>query len=302
MPYKMVIDIGKLCGSLAGAALTHRELITGSLAEHWRAKLPEGQEIPDVLQLQTWVGEDLHQIHGELTLAARNLNTELTEGRKGRLIRDSSLVRTREELIAARRIFEVIYGAGGSEAFFGEPGPQVALDPATVYEQSQVVLGNLTDPEFVPPQLRVDIGVDLTKIAQRLAGPSQELGTALAELHHAIHGANALLESKELALGRLQRRALLGARLLEAVYAYAGHEGIASRTRPSKHVARDGRSEPTGGEGGGEGETPNEEPDDQDPGTPPDGGGEPPPDGSPPAEPGESTPAEESVPTESWTD
>ncbi len=279
MPYKMVIDIGKLCGSLAGAAAKHSDLITGSLAEHWRDKLPEGQEIPNILQVQTWVGEDLRQIHGELSTASRQLNKDLTEDRKGRGVRDSLLARSREELIAARRIFEVIYGAGGSDAFFEEPGTQVALDPATVHEQTVVVLGNLTDPDFVPPPLRVDIGVDLSKIAERLAGPSKELGEALAELNLTTHGTNASFESKEMAFTKLQRQALFGARLLEAVYAYAGHEGISTRTRKSKHALKEATPELGGSEpaAGGEpssgvppsgespsGESPSGEPEDQD--------------------------------------
>ncbi len=235
MPYKMVTDIGKLCGRLAGAAVKHRARISNGLALMWRDRLEEGQEFPDVFQLQTFVGDDLHEIHDELSQAARKLGTELAEDRKGRDLRDGALVETRDELFAARSLFDAMYGPGGSDAMFEEQNSFVQVDPAAVYEQAVVVHGNLVDPEFERPPLRVDVGVDLEKVALRIERPMRELGQALDDLHLSTHGSNASLEAKEDALAKLRKRAGLGARLLEALYAYAGHEGIAARTRRSSH-------------------------------------------------------------------
>ncbi len=58
MSYKMVLDLGKLCGSLAGSAIENRDLILASLTELWSDRLAEG-EIPNLLQIQTFIAEDL---------------------------------------------------------------------------------------------------------------------------------------------------------------------------------------------------------------------------------------------------
>ena len=44
MPYKMVTDVGKTCGRLAGAAFEHRELILDSLFEKFAHKLDSPEE------------------------------------------------------------------------------------------------------------------------------------------------------------------------------------------------------------------------------------------------------------------
>ena len=74
--------------------------------------------------------------------------------------------------------------------------------------------------------------------AQGLAPPLRQLETSLAALHQGTQGSNASLEAKERSMLDLEKLAGQSGRLLEALYAYAGHEGIANRTRPSSHVSR----------------------------------------------------------------
>lgn len=237
MPSKMVVDVGKLCGSLAGSAIQHRDQITVAMTEMWSDRLAEGQ-IPDIQTIQTCIAQDLRDIHQQLIRDSRQLNSDLTEARKGRIARDGSLVETREALFAVRKVLDAIYGPGGADALFEESGSRVAVDPATVYEQAVVVSRNLTDPDFVRPEVRLDVGVDVAALAQRVLVPSRKLGEALDELNLANPRTHASLEAKDRSYGKMTRKALQGAQLLEAIYTYAGHEGIASRTRRSSHRSR----------------------------------------------------------------
>ncbi len=235
--YKMVVDVGKLCASLAGSAIEHRDRITAAMTEMWSDRLPEGQVL-DLPTIQTCVAQDLRDIHTQLTTDSRQVNADLTEARKGRVSRDGSLVETREALFAARKMLDAIFGPGGADALFMQPNSQVEVDPAAVYEQATVVVHNLTDPDFVLPELRLDLGVDLTALAERIRVPAHQLGEALNELSLVNPKSHASLEAKDRSFGKLTKKALQGARLLEAFYAYAGHEGIASRTRRSSHRSR----------------------------------------------------------------
>ena len=237
MVYKMVMDIGKLCASVAGSAIRHSDLITAEMTEMWRDRLAEG-EIPNLRQIQTFVAEDLREIHGQLTADSRQLDVDLTETRKGRLARDGALVASREQLFAARKVLDAIFGPGGADVVFMKPGSQVAMDPVAVHEQTVVVARNLTDPGFALPELRLDVGVDLALLAERIRVPGEALGAALDELNLANPKTHASFEAKDRSFGKLSKRAIQGARLLEAIYAYAGHEGIASRTRRSSHTSR----------------------------------------------------------------
>ncbi|MCP3957933.1 MAG: hypothetical protein GY719_08785 [bacterium] len=266
MPYKMVIDIGKLCGSLAGAALRHRELISVDLADMLREMLEDGQVLPNVHQLQSFVATELNDIHQRLTESSREVNEELTEDRQDRVERDGYWKQTREQLLAGRQVLNVVFGPGGANAFFQEPGAEVAFEQAAVYEQAMVVSGKLLDEQFQPPPVRYDVGVDLPQIGLRIREPADLLGEALARLKVGVHGKNQALESKERLLAHLHKRALQGAHLLEAMYAFSGHEGIASRTRQSKHRIREQTVEvvaepptPTGGEAPGPAEPPTPE-------------------------------------------
>ncbi len=73
MPYKMVIDIGKLCGSLAGAAVRHRELISADMADMLRDAMEDGQDFPNIHQIQTSVADDLHKIYTQLLASSREV-------------------------------------------------------------------------------------------------------------------------------------------------------------------------------------------------------------------------------------
>jgi len=237
MAFKMIDNLEKLCGRLAGAASRHRVLITDALSEKWRSKLPEGQTIPDLFQLQTFLGEELHEIHQQVVANESRLKAELTGDRQTRKIRDRSAGDLRERLFAARKIFDAVFGPGGSDVVFQELNSQVRLDPVPLHRQGVLVHDNLLNPAFVLPPLRLDVGVDLTQIARGMEPSLGQLGGSLSDLHQSTQGSNASLEAKERSMLDLDKLAGLSARLLEALYAYSGHEGIASRTRQSSHVS-----------------------------------------------------------------
>ncbi|MCP3964433.1 MAG: hypothetical protein GY719_41930 [bacterium] len=239
MVYRMIDELEKKCGRLSGAALSHRDTITLTLAQRWAHKLPDGQTVPDVFQLQTFISEDLDELHQEVLRVEGELRSELTEDREKREVRDRARNAVREHLFGARKIFDAIYGPGGSDAMFEEPSSYVRTDPVPLYRQGTALHDNLLDPEFNRPPVRLDVGVDLTMLAQKMKPDLDVLGTAIRQLRKDTQDSNELFAAKDREMDRLDRRIGVSARLLESLYHYADHPGIAVRVRPSTH--RSGR-------------------------------------------------------------
>ncbi len=251
MAYKMVDLLEKLCGRVAGAAIEHRALITDALVRRFKHKLPEGQTVPDIYQLQTWLAEELYENHAEVVASEKSLKSELTEDRQDRKLRARYVSEVRQHLFSARGIFDAIYGAGGSNVMFEEPpGFEVRIDPVPLYRQGVTVHDNILDPDFRRPDLRVDVDVNLDKLARRMEPSLEGLHNTLAVLNTGTQASNASLERKEDGMASLDLRIGLGARLLEALYAWAEHEGIARRVRLSSHRTAGGNA--AGGEPGAE--------------------------------------------------
>ncbi len=246
MAYKMVDDLEKLCGRVAGAAMEHRALITSILTERFRDKLPEGQLVPDILQLQTWLAEELFETHAEVIASESGLKAELTVDRQDRELRERYVSEVRQHLFAARNVFDAIYGAGGSEVMFNESNVQVRIDPVPLYRQGVTVHKNILDPGFRQPLVRFDLEVNLEKLARGMEPSLEGLRQTLDVLNSGTQASNALLAVKETRMGTLDRRISRSARLLEALYNWAEQEGIARRVRLSSHQSVTGGETPDG--------------------------------------------------------
>ncbi len=241
MAYKMVDELEKFCGRVAGAAIEHRALITEALTERFKHKLIEGQTIPDVFQIQTWLAEELHEIHAEVIASETGLKAELTVDRQDREVRGRFVSDVRQHLFSARNIFDAIYGAGGSSVMFQEPpGFRIRTDPVPLYRQGSTVHDNILSPSFRRPRVRFDLEVNLEQLARGMEPGLEGLQRTLVVLRTGTQASNASLAAKELRMSALDKRTGLAARFLEAFYAWAEHEGIARRVRLSTHrVAND---------------------------------------------------------------
>lgn len=235
MPYKMITNVGKLCGRLAGAAFEHRDLIADSLLARWRDRLAESEDFAALRQILTLVGEDLHRQHDALVAVENNLSSELREDREFRILRDTSYIDSRELLIESKVILTLGYGPGGPETFWGEAVVEVPQDPAEVLRQCTRLRANLVDPSFPRPPERPDVMIDLVAFALRFDAPTAALRRAILGLDRGTQGSNRAISDKERELTREQKQAVLAGRLLEALTAYAGHEGVAQRIRLSRH-------------------------------------------------------------------
>ncbi len=237
MAYKMIDWLEKLCGRVAGAAMQHRALITNALAERFRHKLPPEQTVPDVFQLQTWLAEELDELHARVIASEKGLKAELTEDRQDREERGRYVSEVRQHLFTARSVFDAMYGAGGSDVFFQEQSSWVRVDPVPLHRQGITVHDNILNPDFRRPLLRYDLEVNLEGLARGMEPSLDGLRSKLSGLHTSTQGSNALLAAKETDMAELDRRIGAGARLLEALYVWAEHEGLASRVRLSSHRA-----------------------------------------------------------------
>ncbi len=243
MAYKMIDGLEKVCGRVAGAAMEHRALITQALAERFRHKLPDGQTIPDIFQLQTWLAEELDEIHAQVIASEHGLKAELTEDRQDREERGRYVSEVRQHLFSARNIFDAIYGAGGSDVMFQEASSQVRIDPVPLHRQGVTVHRNILDPSFRRPPLRLDVEVNLEKLAHGMEPGLEGLRRTLSVLNSGVQASAASLAVKESRMEKLDRRTGAGARWLEATYNWAEQEGIAARVRLSSHRAGAGSSQ-----------------------------------------------------------
>ncbi len=235
MAYKMVDNLEKLCGEVAGAAIEHRELITAAFVERYKHKLEEGQ-IPDIFQLITWLAEELHEHHGEVVAGESGLKAELTEDRQDRILRGRWGSELREHLFSARRVFDGIYGAGGAEVMFQEPpGFRIRVDPVPLYRQGATVHDNILNPSFRRPPLRFDLEPNLEKLARGMEPSLEGLKHTLEALRTGTQASKASLAAKDTQMAKLDKRTGLGVRWLEATLAWAEHEGLARRVRQSSH-------------------------------------------------------------------
>ncbi len=245
MPYKMVTDVGTLCGRLAGAAFKHRDLIVNTLVDRWRHKLPEGEDFSAIYLFLTLVGEELEEKHQALVASEDELRSELRQDKQDRGIRDDSWSEVRDLLLETKQLIDVHYGPGSVETLFEEDDEEIPTHPDALHRLGVRVRRNLLDPVFPMPPLMVDIGTDLTRHAHRFDQPLEGLGRSVKGLYLGTQGSSASLAVKEDQLLDEQKDAVLAGRLLEAITAYCGHPRVARRIRLSRRRARDRQTTPS---------------------------------------------------------
>jgi len=77
--YRMIDHLAKACGRVRGAALTHRGVICGDIAQRYSDRMAPDQQYPDIHELFTWIGDDLEQYHQEVVEAETRLMHHLTD-------------------------------------------------------------------------------------------------------------------------------------------------------------------------------------------------------------------------------
>lgn len=268
MPFKMVSNLEKDCGRISGFAGSQAAMIAHSLTERWRHKLPPDQEVINVLQVQTFLSEELDDVHQVLISTENEHVAELAEDREAREARDAATAELREKLFQARHIFEGIFGPSASDKIFQEPA-LVPVDPVPLYRLAQRIHANLLNPDFPLPPVRLDIGARLEAIARGFEDPMQRLGTALRRLNWGLPDSSASLAVKQGVMAQLGDEVGDTTRYLKALYVIAGHPGLADRVQRSRHRPRGDASgddapvdvDPTGGDEGGDSPDVDTEPD-----------------------------------------
>lgn len=161
MAFKMVTDSEKAAGRVAGTALAHAGMIAGEPTARWRDRLPEGQEVVDLEQLQRFHGEELHQLRRELIEKEAAHLDRLAEIRETRERRDVAARSVRQRLFKIRDLFEVVHGKRGSRPLFlGEP--VIPVDATPLRRVARTVVDSLTDPDLDLPSVTLQ-GVELSR-------------------------------------------------------------------------------------------------------------------------------------------
>ena len=239
MPYRMVTNVGKQCGRLAGAARQHAERIVSSLTERWQNRLADGEELT-VRKMLALLAEDLQTTHDQLIEVEDSLRSELREDKLGRGVRNRSVSYLRELLFDVKKVCDAHYGPGSAEILFDEDSEDVPTEANEVFRVARRARRNMTDPSFPMPPLKHGVAPDFAGLGGRFDGPLEDLEVTLKELHDATQGSSAKIADKERDLGDFERFAGRSGRFLESITSLSGHGGVARRIRRSRHRARAG--------------------------------------------------------------
>ncbi len=238
MAFKMVTDSEKAAGRIAGTALAHAEMIAGEQTAKWRHRLPAGQTVIDVEQLQRFHAEELLRLRQELRDKEAAHLDRLEEIREARERRDAVVPRLRGRLYAMRDLFQGVYGPRGPRALFAGK-PTVPADATPLRRVGRMVAEKLLDEDLELPEAILE-GTELTHrtLAGQISEPLAELETAMKELEDLLPLASASLEAKKKAHAAADEKSAVLARFLEGLYGLEGHDVLAAKVRPSSHGSK----------------------------------------------------------------
>ncbi|MEM7357412.1 MAG: hypothetical protein AAF657_41750, partial [Acidobacteriota bacterium] len=239
MPFKMITLGEKEIGRIAGNAGAHAGLMASDLTARWRDRLPEGQEVVDLMQVQICVRDDLRALRREIAEIEHEHLKELESDSAARRIRDAARPELREKLIRIQRLWDGAFGVGTSTKVFGDDVTVIPTDPFPLRRVARIAHERLMDPAMVLPPVPME-GVEIQPLAlaRSFEEPLERLDEVLDGLEETLPMTSASLERKVRTLDKLQRQAGIAARFLEALYHLAGHDVIAGRVRLSSRRRR----------------------------------------------------------------
>ncbi len=235
MPYREVIRAEKLGGQFAGHSRQHARRVATAACEPFQDQLRPDQEFLDLYEYQVAVGQELHEMRGELIAIDDRHARERERNRQLREQRDTWVAEMREALINLKETLEGSYGPGTSRRIFQE-APRLPDDPVALFQVGQRAFDTLTDPGFELQPMQPGVAINPRVLAEGFEDPLRGLGELLDRLHdsrsairHTQSEKDALLERVEVYSGKV-------ARFYESLYDLAGYDRLAGRLRQSSHV------------------------------------------------------------------
>ncbi len=242
MPYRMVTNVGKICGQMAGAAVKHADRIVNSFSVRWSDQLEDGEELT-VKKLLVLLSQDLQQAHSRAVETENQLRSEIRQDKQGRSTRNRAMSALRELMFDVKKLCDAHYGPGSVENLFEEDSEDIPILVDEVLRLGLRVRRNMLDPDFPMPPLKHGIAPNFAALASRFDQPLADLETSLRELQQGTQGSSAAIADKERDLGLMQEMGGDAGRFLESITSLAGHKGVARRIRQSRHRARTGTGE-----------------------------------------------------------
>ncbi len=242
MPYRMVTNVGKICGQMAGAAVKHADRIVDSFSARWSDQLEDGEELT-VRKLLALLSQDLRQAHSKAVETENQLRSEIRQDKQGRGTRNRAMSALRELMFDVKKLCDAHYGPGSVETLFEEDSEDIPIEANEVLRLGLRVRRNMLDPEFPMPSLKHGIAPDFAALASRFDQPLADLEASLRELQQGTQGSSAAIADKERDLGQMQEMGGDAGRFLESITSLAGHKGVARRIRQSRHRTRASTSE-----------------------------------------------------------
>lgn len=232
MASKAVVDRQRAARTVASAAYTYSADAAARVKETLVRYAKPGEQVPDLQLLLRLVGRMIASENEALVRADAAHEVELADDNEPRQQRDEAAENLRRMLTDLRTAVETTYGTAGLPRL--QLIDNVPNDPALLASFARTVLTHLRDESVkLPPPRRRGLSLDREAFAEEIATELPALEKALSAVAREAREAEVTLRAKRLTMDANDRAFTRGAGLLSAVFALAGLDELADKTRPS---------------------------------------------------------------------
>lgn len=250
MASKAVVDRQRASRAVASAAYTYSADAATRVKETLVRYAKPGEQVPDLQLLLRLVGRMIASENEALVRADAAHEVELADDNEPRQQRDDSAENLRRILTDLRTAVETTYGTAGLPRL--HVIDNVPNDPVAIASFARAVLTHLRDESVkLPPPRRRGLSLDREAFAEEVAAELPVLENALSAVAREAREAEVTLRAKRLTMDANDRAFTRGAGFLSAVFALAGLDELAEKTKPSPAYpgqTREGLTATTGGD------------------------------------------------------
>lgn len=232
MRSKSVVDRQKVAQALIAAARTHAQSVGDRLLPQLATVIPEGETLPDLVQLQELFVRLLEARLKALVEAEEAHRAELDGTPRLRMRRDEASSVVQQQILALREAVSAVYGSEQMPHVLGFDGP-TAQTPLDLQRQAQRIVSRLQEPVTVEPVSEVLSAeqLDLTGAAERLRETAQVLDEAIQEVLRKTRQAETTLGRRDEALEAFDVTVRCVGLTLRSFLSLAGFSELADRLR-----------------------------------------------------------------------
>lgn len=244
---KMVTDRQRQCEYVDWFVVKHREVLVEALVQLFQRDAGEGQPVPDVVVFIDALILRLRQAFAELKEAEESQLTDLAIDGIHRDQRDAFAKALRDVMTQWRDLFRINFGFRKAAAAGFES--RMATHPLALLRQSDRILTQLHDPEFVLPPPAEGVEVTRETAIAKLEAAAKDLRQTMNDLTGGVTKSEGTKVAKDEAMEHFDEVYRLFVNLLRSAFRLVGKYELAKRltlkiARRSRKSSEDTSPEP----------------------------------------------------------